>query len=86
MGASERYFGHSVDRRPMSWARVKSTSVVAAVALVLIANAPAVLVDPLQNAVAQVRWNANSVTRAEKAALLAEMQVEVPVSAQKILK
>jgi hypothetical protein len=68
----------------LSWARVKSVGIASAVVLVLMANAPAVLVDPLQNAVAQVRWNANSVTRAEKAALLAETQVEAPVSTQKV--
>lgn len=42
----------------MTWARVSSVGIALAVALVIIANAPAVLTDPLYLAVAQIRVNA----------------------------
>ena len=42
----------------MNWARVSSISIAVAVALVIIANAPAILMDPLYLAVAQIRVNA----------------------------
>jgi len=42
----------------MTWARVSSIGIAVAVALVIIANAPAVLTDPLYMAVAQIRINA----------------------------
>lgn len=60
MGTSERYFGHSVDRCSLTWARVYSVGIAVAVALVIIANAPAVLTDPLSLAIAQIRVNAAS--------------------------
>ena len=41
----------------MNWARVSSVGIVVAVALVIIANAPPVLTDPLALAVAQIRVN-----------------------------
>ena len=41
----------------MNWARVSSVGIAVAVALVIIANAPPVLTDPLALAVAQIRVN-----------------------------
>lgn len=38
--------------------KVVSYGIVVAVALVILANAPAILMDPLTTAVAQIRWNA----------------------------
>jgi hypothetical protein len=42
----------------MTWARVSSFGIAIAVALIIIANAPAVLTDTLQTAIAQIRVNA----------------------------
>jgi hypothetical protein len=58
LGTSERYFGHSVDRCSLTWARVSSAGIAVAVALIIIANTPAVLTDTLALAVAQIRVNA----------------------------
>ncbi len=60
MGTSERYFGHSVDRCSLTWARVYSAGIAVAVVMIIIANAPAVLTDPLSLAIAQIRVNAAS--------------------------
>jgi uncharacterized protein involved in exopolysaccharide biosynthesis len=42
----------------VTWARVFPTIVTVACVLVILANAPAVLVDPLYKAIAQIRVNA----------------------------
>jgi hypothetical protein len=42
----------------MTWARVSSIGIAVACALIIIANAPAVLTDPLSLAIAQIRVNA----------------------------
>lgn len=42
----------------MTWARVSSFGIAVAVVLIIIANAPAVLTDTLQTAIAQIRVNA----------------------------
>jgi len=55
----------------MTWARVSSASIAVACALVIIAHAPAVLVEPLQNAVAQVRYNTYATSKPVSTAILA---------------
>jgi hypothetical protein len=42
----------------VNWARLSSIGIAVAVALVIIANAPAVLTDPIALAIAQIRVNA----------------------------
>lgn len=70
----------------MTWARVSSVGIALACALVIIAHAPAVLVEPLQTAVAQVRWNAYTTEKAEATAILSSEEIptgEAATSARK---
>lgn len=66
----------------MTWAKVSSIGIAVAVALVIIANAPAVLTDPLSLAIAQIRVNA--ATSAQPAPpTTSEMSSEVVTSVRK---
>lgn len=66
----------------MNWARVASTLTGIAVAMILVANAPPILVDPLVVALTQVRGNiSNNSTPA-----VAEPETETTSDAAKLVK
>lgn len=67
----------------MTWARLRTTAIVCACVLAIVALAPAVVVEPIQNAVAQVRWNAYKTDQAEATALSSETMVETVTSAKR---
>jgi len=70
----------------LTWARVGTAGIAVACALILIAHAPAILTDPIQTAVSQVRWNAYKTEKAEAAALGSETIPEVTVTSVKKTK
>jgi len=53
----------------MTWSKMSSVCIAVACALIIVAHAPAVLVEPLQHAVAQVRYNAYTTEKAELSAI-----------------
>ena len=67
----------------MTWARVSSVGIAVAVALIIIANAPAVLTDPLYLAVAQIRVNAATTQPAYVTPTASETTQETVTSAKK---
>ena len=67
----------------MTWARVSSVGIAVAVALIIIANAPAVLTDPLFLAVAQIRVNAATTQPANVTPTASETMPETVTSAKK---
>jgi hypothetical protein len=68
----------------VTWARVSSLCVAVAVALVIIANAPAVLTDTLQTAIAQIRVNAATSPRIGVAATSDESSTTAETPVKKI--
>ena len=64
----------------MNLGKVSSIFIAVAVALILIANAPAILVDPLFTAVAQIRANAATSQAATVTTPLSETTQEVTVA------
>jgi hypothetical protein len=62
----------------LSWGKAGPAFIAVAIALVIIANAPAVLVDPLALAVAQIR--ANAAKTAPTAVVLETSETESPVA------
>lgn len=67
----------------MTWARLSSVAIAVAVALILVANTPAVLTDPIETAIAQIRVNAAKTTRADLPLPASEMTSEEEMSVQK---
>jgi len=69
----------------MTKAKIVNSLIVVACALVVIAHAPAILLSPIETAVAQVRWNAYNKERAEAAALVSSetMTQDTATSAKK---
>lgn len=67
----------------MTWARLSSVCIAVAVAMILIANAPAILTDPIETAIAQIRVNAAKTTRVDYSSPTSEMPSAVEMPAQK---
>jgi len=69
----------------MTWARVSNVGVAVAVVMIIIANAPAVLTDTLQTAVAQMRVNA-AITQPAVVTLQSEISSNESVPATSVKK
>ena len=67
----------------MTWARVYSAGIAVAVVMIIIANAPAVLTDPLSLAIAQIRVNAASTQPPVVTLQSSETMTEQATSAKK---
>jgi hypothetical protein len=68
----------------LTWARVASAGIAVACALIIIAHTPAVLVDPLVTAIAQIRVNAATTAPVEITSETSETTPSIVTSAKKV--